>query len=96
MVNLRHHHQHDKKSGIAKKESKAFRSLAEIGRKSSTNGVPSSATAPNLQAAQKMSVATKGIESELKVQSSSQSNLDQLKSALKVGFLTSSPSKIIN
>ena len=39
-----------------------------------------------------MSVATKGIESELKVQSSSQSNLDQLKSTLKVGFLTSSPS----
>jgi len=84
LVNLRHHHQHDKKpSSSIKKESKGLRSLAEIGKKSSIGGVPSSATVPNLQA-HKTSVATKGIvDSTLKVQSSSQSNLDQMKAVFK-------------
>jgi len=83
LVNLRHHHQHDKKPSGIRKESKGFRSLAEIGKKASIGGVPASATVPNLQA-HKTSVGAKGIvDSSLKVQSSSQSNLDQMKSALK-------------
>jgi len=88
LVNLRHHHQHDKKPSTARKESKGMRTLSEIGKKASLGGFSSSATAPNLQA-HKTSVTTKGIiDSTLKVQSSSQSNIDQLKSALKGGSST--------
>lgn len=84
LVNLRHHHQHDKKPSAIRKDSKGVRSLAEIGKKASVGGgVPASATVPNLQA-HKTSVGTKGIvDSTLKVQSSSQSNLDQMKAVFK-------------